>query len=42
MVTFWGLTHAGLYVILETLAIGIAFEVYEKEKYDCHDTFDIT
>lgn len=50
MITFWGFTHASLYTLLgflfpdlffETFAIGVGFELYEKEKYDCHDTFDI-
>lgn len=50
MVTFWGFSHFFLYSVLgflfpdvfwETFFIGVAFEIYEYKKFNCHDTFDI-
>lgn len=49
-VTFWGASHYVLYFLLgllvpdafwETFIIGVAFEVYEYHKFDCHDAIDI-
>lgn len=50
MMTFWGFTHVLLYTILgflfpdmfiQLFLLGIIFEIYEKYKFDCHDTLDI-
>lgn len=50
LVTFWGFTHFFLYSLLgyfcpdlfiQTFIIGCVFELYEKEKYQCQDAFDI-
>ena len=50
ILTFWGFSHFLMYFILgfcvpsfyiEFFFIGVAFEVYEYHKYDCHDINDI-
>lgn len=50
LVTFWSMTHFVLYGVIgffcpdifwEMLAVGTAFEVYEKTQYGCHDWTDI-
>lgn len=50
LVTFWSAMHFGLYFViglslpnlfLETFLIGVAFEVFEYYKYECHDALDI-
>ena len=49
-ITFWGVTHFMLYAVIgffcpdlfwQTLAMGIGWELYEYEVFDCHDTLDI-
>lgn len=50
LMTFWNFTHVMLYTVLgilcpditlELFAAGVAFELYEAKKYDCHDLLDI-
>ena len=50
LMTFWGATHAVLYIFLGffaprsfwlTFGIGVAFEIYEKIRFDCADALDI-
>jgi hypothetical protein len=50
LITFWGVTHFILYtfigyfapdLFLETFIIGAAFELYEKEEFNCHDLLDL-
>jgi hypothetical protein len=50
LITFWGMGHFLLFTIIgyllpgmffESLIIGIAFEIYEYNKYDCADPLDI-
>ena len=49
-ITFWGFTHLIFYVIvgiflpnlvIETIIIGVLFEVFEYIKFDCHDPLDV-
>jgi hypothetical protein len=50
LVTFWTLTHGMLYtgigyfcpdLFWPSFSIGIAFEIFEKYQYECHDALDI-
>ena len=50
LVTFWSFSHFLLYFVLglvlphmflEVFFIGLAFELYEYKKFQCHDALDI-
>lgn len=50
LMTFWSASHMIMYGLLgflfpnmfiEVTTIGIAFEVYEKYAFDCHDVLDV-
>jgi len=50
LMTFWTITHGLLYtgigyccpnLFWESFSIGVAFEIYEKYRYQCEDALDI-
>lgn len=50
LITFWGMTHFLFYALLgfaapslfwPTAAVGVAFELYEAARFDCHDALDV-